>query len=67
MLDNQTMLDRLQTLKPEENPDYQQNDIGVSRLFYDLHQQELCYVPEARAWYVYTGKRWIKDEGGLRS
>jgi putative DNA primase/helicase len=50
----------------ENNPLYPHNDIGISRLFYDLHSAFVCYVVEAKTWYVYTGKRWIKDEGGLR-
>lgn len=61
-----SITERLKQLQPEENPLYPQNDIGVSRLFFDLHREVLCYVPEARAWYVYSGNRWVKDDGGLR-
>lgn len=49
----------------EDNADYPHNDIGVAKLFYDLHSVVICYVVEAKTWYTYTGKRWIKDEGGL--
>ncbi len=44
---------------------YPRNDIGVAKLFYDLHSDIICYVIEAKTWYTYTGRRWIKDEGGL--
>ena len=44
---------------------YPRNDIGVAKLFYDLHADIICYVIEAKTWYTYTGRRWIKDEGGL--
>ena len=45
---------------------YPRNDIGVARLFFDLHSAVICYVMEAKSWYTYTGKRWKKDEGGLK-
>jgi len=50
----------------EANELYPRHDIGVARLFYELHQNNICYVVESKAWYTYTGKRWNKDEGGLR-
>jgi putative DNA primase/helicase len=49
----------------EDNETYPHNDIGEAKLFYDIHADNICYVVEAKAWYAYTGKRWIKDEGGL--
>ncbi|MDR1247160.1 MAG: hypothetical protein LBK57_09060 [Clostridiales Family XIII bacterium] len=49
-----------------ENSDaYPRNDIGIAKLFYDLHSGVICYVVEAKTWYTYTGKVWKKDEGGL--
>ena len=50
----------------EANEHYPRHDIGVARLFYDLHSQYICYVRESKAWYTYRGRRWEKDEGGLR-
>ena len=44
---------------------YPHNDIGIASLFYDLHSAALCYVVESKTWYIYTGKKWKKDEGGL--
>jgi putative DNA primase/helicase len=49
----------------EDSSVYPHNDIGVAKLFYDLHAAVICYVVEAKTWYTYTGKCWIKDEGGL--
>ena len=49
----------------EDNAAYPRNDIGIAQLFYDLHSGSICYVVESKAWYTYTGKRWMKDEGGL--
>jgi len=50
----------------ENSDDYPGNDIGVAKLFYDVHSAAICYVVEAKSWYTYTGKRWKKDEGGLK-
>lgn len=47
------------------NPDYPHNDIGIARLFFDLHSAAICYVIEAKTWYIYRGRFWKKDEGGL--
>jgi putative DNA primase/helicase len=41
------------------------NDIMTATLFHDLHSETMCYVTESKAWYVYDGRRWLKDEGGL--
>ncbi|MCL2853357.1 MAG: hypothetical protein FWE20_10075 [Defluviitaleaceae bacterium] len=49
----------------EANSDYPRNDIGMAKLFFDLHSKEMCYVVEAKSWYIYTGKRWQKDDGSL--
>ena len=49
------------------NTTYPHNDIGVSQLFYDLHRQCITYVTEAKSWFVFTGKRWQKDEESLRT
>jgi len=45
---------------------YTRDDIGVARLFYDIHSGVVRYVVEAKTWYVYNGQRWQKDDGGLR-
>jgi len=50
----------------EDNPQYPSNDIGIAKLFFDIHSSMICYVVEAKSWYTYTGKRWKKDEGGLK-
>ena len=49
----------------ENCTDYPHNDIGMSRLFFDLHGEQICYVVEAKTWYVDDNRRWVKDEGGL--
>lgn len=56
---------KLLGLGKDSNPDYPANDIGVANLFFALHSNEMCYIREAKAWYIYTGRRWMKDEGGL--
>ena len=58
--------EKLYEIGADKNPEYPFNDIGISKLFYDLHKEILCYVIEAKAWYQYDGKRWIKDDDGLK-
>ena len=36
---------------------YPQNDIGIARLFFDLHNGTIRYVAEAKSWYAYDGQR----------
>ena len=49
----------------QDNPEYLHNDIGIAKLFYDIHSKDICYVWESKTWYSYNGKRWVKDDGGL--
>jgi len=44
---------------------YSYDDIGASKLFLDIHAEQICYVIEAKTWYVYDGQRWSKDNGGF--
>jgi len=53
-------------LLSEKAESYPHNDIGTARLFYDLHSEVIRYIAEARTWYYYDGRRWVKDEGGFR-
>jgi len=50
-----------------ENPLYPQNDIGIAKLFFDLHSGVVRYVAEAKSWYAYDGQRWDRDEGGFKT
>jgi len=52
-------------LQLEKNPEYPYNDIGIAKLFFDLHSEIICYVIEAKTWYVYNGQSWVKDDGGF--
>jgi putative DNA primase/helicase len=44
---------------------YPLNDIGIAKLFCDLHAKEHCYVIESKAWYTFMGQLWVKDVSGL--
>jgi putative DNA primase/helicase len=50
-----------------ENPQYPQNDIGIARLFYELHSGAVRYVVEAKTWFAYDGRRWVKSNGVFRA
>jgi len=43
---------------------YPHHDIGIARLFHDLHKNMLCFVSETKSWYVFN-RRWVKDEENL--
>ena len=42
---------------------YPYDDIGAAKLFADIHRERICYVVEAKTWYVYDGRCWSKDSG----
>lgn len=50
-----------------ENPAYPQNDIGIARLFFDLHSGVIRYVEESKRWYAYNGRRWAKNGGDFKA
>lgn len=56
------IIEKMFALDVRYNPKYAINDIGVSRLFYEIFKDTICYVPESKTWYIYDGKRWIKDD-----
>ena len=59
------MLEGMRSLEVEHNPDYPLDDIGIAKLFHTLCKEIACYVPEAKSWYIFDGRRWVKDNGGL--
>lgn len=50
-----------------ENPLYPRNDIGVARLFFDLHSSFIRYVMEPKTWFYYDGRKWLKKSGMFRA
>ena len=58
-------LSKFRELQIQSNPIYPHNDIGVARLFYELHSDVIRYVIEPKTWYFFNGRLWIKDEGGF--
>ena len=57
----------LRALQPESNPRYLSTDIGNSRLYSDYYSGVVRYVPERKLWYIFQGKRWEPDIGGLKA
>ena len=58
-------LSKFHELQIQSNPIYPHNDIGVAKLFYDLHGDVIRYVIEPKTWYHFNGRLWVKDEGGF--
>ena len=50
-----------------DNPQYPRNDIGITRLFYDLHSGIIRYVHESKTWFFYDGRKWLKKNGMFRA
>jgi len=59
-------IEKFKELKIEKNQTYPHNDIGTARLFFDLHSNSIRYILEAKTWYVFDGRLWVKDEGAFR-
>lgn len=55
----------LQQMKPHSNPRYSWSEMGMGRLFADYYRRVTRFVPERRHWYVFNGKVWKHDQGGL--
>ena len=60
-------IDKIKAAGFGEAPQYPRNDIGIARLFYDLHSDVLRYVTEAKTWFAYDGRRWVKNNGSFRA
>ena len=62
-LDGQPLVNQVNPLdKPSR---YTWDALGLRLLFADTYKDVARYVPESKEWYVYDGKVWQKDVGGL--
>ena len=60
-------LDRLRRLNPWQDERYSNSDIGNGYLFADYYTDEARFVSERKCWYIYDGRAWRADLGGLRA
>lgn len=56
---------KLSDLRPETSNRYSWNDIGNGYLFADWYKDVARYAPERKKWFIYDGKVWKPDTGGL--
>lgn len=56
----------LAALSPDTNNRYSWTDIGNGNLFADWYKDTARYVPERKQWFIYDGRAWRPDAGGLR-
>ena len=62
-LDGQLLINQI---NPFDKPSrYTWDALGLRLLFADTYKDVARYVPESKEWYVYNGKVWQKDVGGL--
>lgn len=57
----------IRKIRPDKNQNYKWNDQGLSALFGALHANYCRYNQTAKEWYVYNGKVWEIDNGGIRA
>ena len=53
-------IQKFKEMRIESNTLYPRNDIGIARLFFNLHRDKIRFVREAKTWYVFDGRRWVK-------
>jgi putative DNA primase/helicase len=49
----------------ENKQRYRWEDIGTANLFADAYKNICRYCPEAKSWYIYDGRVWRIDVGGV--
>ena len=57
--------DIFRELEIEKNPIYPHNDIGIAKLFFELHSDVISYLKEPSAWFLFNGSHWQEDKNGL--
>lgn len=61
------ILKRLREIDPEHNPLYEKKeDLSSARLFADIYKDRIRFNATANEWYVYDGKTWSRDIGGMK-
>lgn len=55
----------LDEMQPHSNPRYQRDEIGIGNAFADYFKPIARFNRDRGIWYVYDGKVWRSDEGGL--
>lgn len=55
----------LEEMKPHANPRYGRDEIGIGNAFADYFKPIARFNRNRGIWYVYDGKVWRPDEGGL--
>lgn len=53
----------IKNMKPEVN--YKMDDKGNGELFSDVFKDKARYNITSREWYIYNGKIWVEDTGGM--
>lgn len=60
-------VDALGAMEPFTAERYAGRDIGGGNLFADFYRETARFVRERKCWYVYDGRAWRADTGGLRA
>ena len=55
----------LEAMQPHSNPRYGRDEIGIGNAFADYFKPIARFNRDRGVWYVYDGRVWREDEGGL--
>lgn len=60
-------MELLQMLRPWQDDRYTRTDAGNAYLFADFFADRARYMKDRGCWYVYDGRAWRMDQGGLET
>lgn len=64
-MEKHLVVEKLYELDIGKNSKYELHEMGIAELFFEIFKKKMCYVLESKCWYVYDGKRWVKDTQNL--
>lgn len=64
-MNHKELLTEICTFNPIKNFEY--NEQSFSQLFGEIFKNELRYNATSKHWFVYNGKRWCEDVGGMQA
>jgi putative DNA primase/helicase len=59
------VLNKLKKIDPLSNRDYSRNEPSIAELFVEIYRDTTRYCIEAKSWFIFNGKRWIKEGSEL--
>lgn len=54
-------------IDPIDNQSYDWTEMSIGELFAEVYRPNTLFCPEAKEWYIYDGRRWVKDVNGINA